>query len=98
VNTAFHPQERIADVFGIGGSAQAHVAAFDPAVAGETLGLNAAFFGCVERPAFQLFLEIGVLNMRKKKRILGQQFRFAVDGIVAIKFSHETDRFLIGLQ
>src|SRR5262249_4575285 len=94
----FHPEESVANVFGVGWSAQAHVAAFDPAITGETPGLNASFFSRVERPAFEMLLEIGILDVRKKEWVFCQEVLFAFNGIVPVKLTNKADSFLVCLQ
>ena len=58
-----HPEERVADVLGVGGAAESHESAFDPAVARKALGGDAAVFGGMEDPTVRAVLKVGVLDV-----------------------------------
>ena len=62
----FHPEEAVPDVFGVGGAAESHVSAFDPAVSRKAFGGNGTVFSRMEGPTVGAVFEVGVLNVRQE--------------------------------
>ena len=68
--TPFHPEKGVADMFRIGRTTQSHVPSLDPAVSRKTFGCDRALFCGMQCPTLSPFLEIRILDVGEKERVL----------------------------